>query len=173
MRGLALCAGIGGIELGVSVVMPGYRTVCFVEGEAYAAATLEWMMGFQTDWTDLERSATQLCRKPRASLSARYGAQLIEATEATVKDAMLRMRPLVTIKSVTYATRPSGRATEIHKAPCRHCPSAHHPPDPLAMDLEAAWRRGEVTAQELVFECGWRPGRLCRGICDRLGVTGT
>ncbi|MGH7261519.1 MAG: DNA cytosine methyltransferase [Nitrospiraceae bacterium] len=37
---LALCAGIGGIELGLKLVCPSARTICYVEGEAYAATTL-------------------------------------------------------------------------------------------------------------------------------------
>jgi len=40
MHGLALCAGVGGLELGLQLVLPKYRTVCYVEREAYAAATL-------------------------------------------------------------------------------------------------------------------------------------
>ena len=38
--GLSLCAGAGGIDLGLTIACPGYRTVCYVEREAYAAATL-------------------------------------------------------------------------------------------------------------------------------------
>ena len=40
MNGLALCAGIGGLELGLSQAIPGYRTVCHVEKDPYAAAVL-------------------------------------------------------------------------------------------------------------------------------------
>jgi len=40
VNGLALCAGIGGFELGLRLVFPEYRTVCFVERDAFAAATL-------------------------------------------------------------------------------------------------------------------------------------
>ena len=40
MNGLALFAGIGGLELGLRLAIPGYRTVCHVERDAYAAATL-------------------------------------------------------------------------------------------------------------------------------------
>lgn len=41
MNGLALCAGIGGIELGLKRVLgERYRTVCYVEREAFCAATL-------------------------------------------------------------------------------------------------------------------------------------
>lgn len=38
--GIALAAGAGGLELGVSLGIPDYRTVCFVERDAYAAASL-------------------------------------------------------------------------------------------------------------------------------------
>lgn len=38
--GLSLCAGAGGLDLGLHVAEPRYRTVCYVEREAYAAATL-------------------------------------------------------------------------------------------------------------------------------------
>lgn len=40
MNVLALCAGAGGLELGVSIAEPGARSVCYVEREAHAAATL-------------------------------------------------------------------------------------------------------------------------------------
>ena len=40
MNGLALCAGVGGLERGIERVLPQARTVCYVEGEAYAASVL-------------------------------------------------------------------------------------------------------------------------------------
>ena len=40
MHGMALCAGIGGLELGVGFVLAEYRTVVYVEREAFAAAQL-------------------------------------------------------------------------------------------------------------------------------------
>jgi DNA (cytosine-5)-methyltransferase 1 len=40
LNGLALCAGIGGLDLGISIAVPEYRTVCYVEREAFAAAAL-------------------------------------------------------------------------------------------------------------------------------------
>ena len=40
VNGLALCAGAGGLELGLYLAEPGYRTVGWVEREARAAATL-------------------------------------------------------------------------------------------------------------------------------------
>ncbi len=45
MRGVALCAGSGGLELGIAIAEPAYRCVCYVEGEARNAATLIRRMG--------------------------------------------------------------------------------------------------------------------------------
>lgn len=40
LAGISLCAGYAGLDLGLAVAEPGYRTVCYVEREAHAAATL-------------------------------------------------------------------------------------------------------------------------------------
>ncbi|PVE56284.1 DNA cytosine methyltransferase [Rhizobium rhizogenes] len=40
LTGLSLCAGVGGLELGLHIAEPTYRTVCYVEREAFPAATL-------------------------------------------------------------------------------------------------------------------------------------
>ena len=60
LYGLSLCAGAGGIDLGLTIACPpsrrckhhlpgsGYRTVCYVEREAYAATTLVARMEDQT-----------------------------------------------------------------------------------------------------------------------------
>lgn len=40
VRIVSLCAGAGGLDLGLRLAMPGARGVAFVEREAYAAATL-------------------------------------------------------------------------------------------------------------------------------------
>lgn len=39
-RVLSLCAGVGGLDLGIRLAVPGARTVCMVEREIYAAAVL-------------------------------------------------------------------------------------------------------------------------------------
>lgn len=57
-RGLSLCAGYGGLDLGLHIAEPAYRTVGFVEREAHAAATLVARMGDQAldpapVWDDL------------------------------------------------------------------------------------------------------------------------
>ena len=38
--GLSLCSGAGGLDLGLHLALPGYRTVGPVERDAYAAAIL-------------------------------------------------------------------------------------------------------------------------------------
>lgn len=40
LAGIALCAGVGGLELGLHIAEPGYKTVCYVEREVFAASTL-------------------------------------------------------------------------------------------------------------------------------------
>ncbi|MGQ3101003.1 MAG: DNA cytosine methyltransferase [Sphingopyxis solisilvae] len=40
LRGLSLCAGYAGLDLGIAIAEPSYRTVGYVEREAHAAATL-------------------------------------------------------------------------------------------------------------------------------------
>jgi len=48
MNGLALCAGIGGIELGLRRCVKEYATICYVERDAYAASVLVKNMQTQT-----------------------------------------------------------------------------------------------------------------------------
>lgn len=40
IRGISLCAGVGGLDLGLHLAEPGYRTVCYVERNCFAAAAL-------------------------------------------------------------------------------------------------------------------------------------
>ena len=44
MNGLALFAGVGGLDLGINLAIPSSRTVCFVEREAFAASVLRAKM---------------------------------------------------------------------------------------------------------------------------------
>lgn len=45
MNAISLCAGYGGIELGLEQIIPGFQTVCYVEGETYAASNIVQKMG--------------------------------------------------------------------------------------------------------------------------------
>ncbi len=38
--GIALCAGVGGLELGLHIAEPRYRTVCYIEREVFPASVL-------------------------------------------------------------------------------------------------------------------------------------
>lgn len=40
IRGISLCAGVAGLDLGLHIAEPGYRTVCYAERNSFAAATL-------------------------------------------------------------------------------------------------------------------------------------
>lgn len=58
LLGLSLCSGVGGLEIGLHVAEPRYRTVCHVEREAFAAACLVARMADQAldhapVWDDL------------------------------------------------------------------------------------------------------------------------
>ena len=55
---LSLCAGAGGLDLGLRLALPAARTVCYVEVEAFACEVLASAMGDgRLDeapvWTDL------------------------------------------------------------------------------------------------------------------------
>lgn len=57
--------------------------------------------------------------------------------------------------------------SEVHKRPCKHCPSAHWGPTPESVDIKETWPR--PAQLETVFACAWRPTALCRGYVDYLG----
>lgn len=57
-RGVSLCAGYAGLDLGLHIAEPRYRTVCFVERESHAAAALvarmaDAALGQAAVWDDL------------------------------------------------------------------------------------------------------------------------
>ena len=58
-RGLSLFAGVGGLELGLSILEPRLKTVCYVEGEAFAVASIikKMQAGFLDEcpiWSDVK-----------------------------------------------------------------------------------------------------------------------
>lgn len=61
------------------------------------------------------------------------------------------------------------QATEIHRHPCKHCPSAHHPASEEMEDI-LAWD-SRPHQLDTVFRCAWRTTKACRGYCDALDVS--
>lgn len=61
------------------------------------------------------------------------------------------------------------RTYNVMPKACKHCPSAHFPPDPESEDIRDHFSRSEQL--DTLFACGWGDGRLCRGYCDFLNVT--
>jgi len=58
MNGLAICSGVGGIELGLRLTDPEYKTVCYIEREAYPVAVTikkmeEGLLDEAPIWDDL------------------------------------------------------------------------------------------------------------------------
>lgn len=81
IRGLALCAGVGGLDLALGLALgEHYRTVCYVEREAYAAAALVARMADQAldsapVWDDLLTFDARRWRGALDLLSAGYPCQ--------------------------------------------------------------------------------------------------
>lgn len=78
--GIALAAGAGGLELGLSLALPQYRTVCWVERDAYAAAALVARMADKSldtapVWSDLVTFDGRPWRGKVDILSAGYPCQ--------------------------------------------------------------------------------------------------
>jgi len=67
VNGLALCAGIGGLELGVKLAIPSYRTIGFVERELFACEVLaarmeEGRLDVAPIWSDIESFPSEIYR---------------------------------------------------------------------------------------------------------------
>jgi DNA (cytosine-5)-methyltransferase 1 len=85
LAGISLCAGVGGLELGLHIAEPGYRTVCFVEREVSAAATLVARMEDQAlsdapVWDDLRTFDGRPWRGKVHIVSAGYPCQPFSAS---------------------------------------------------------------------------------------------
>lgn len=84
-NGIALCAGAGGLELGLHLLLPDYRTVCWVERDAYAAATLVARMADKAldeapVWSDLRTFDGRPWRGKVDILTAGYPCQPFSAS---------------------------------------------------------------------------------------------
>lgn len=87
MNGLALCAGAGGLELGISLAEPDYRTVCYVDGEAYAAVVLVARMADEAldeapIWSDLRTFDGTAWRGKVACITAGFPCQPVSVAGA-------------------------------------------------------------------------------------------
>lgn len=80
LRGISLCAGYGGLDLGLHIAEPRYRTVAFVERESHAAAALvarmaDKALGQAAVWDDLRTFDGRAWRHRVHLLSAGYPCQ--------------------------------------------------------------------------------------------------
>jgi len=80
LRGLSLCSGVGGLDLGLHIAEPGYRTVCFIERQAHAAAALvarmeDTSLAEAPIWDDLRSFDGQPWRGRIHLISAGYPCQ--------------------------------------------------------------------------------------------------
>jgi len=80
LNGLALCAGVGGIELGLKIALPEYRCVGYVERETYPAAILvsrmaEGILDEAPIWDDIETFDSRPYRKKVDIISAGFPCQ--------------------------------------------------------------------------------------------------
>lgn len=80
MNGMALCSGAGGLELGLHILLEGYRCVAYVESDAYAAAVVVARMEEQAldpapIWDDLKTFCGEPWRGAVDILTAGYPCQ--------------------------------------------------------------------------------------------------
>tara|TARA_Y100000310_G_scaffold153791_1_gene153292 strand:- start:8754 stop:9749 length:996 start_codon:yes stop_codon:yes gene_type:complete len=80
MNGLALCAGVGGLELGLSLAIPGYRCVGYCERDSYAASAIVARMEESTldqapIWDDIGSFKGELYRNRVDIVSAGFPCQ--------------------------------------------------------------------------------------------------
>ncbi len=59
------------------------------------------------------------------------------------------------------------RHNEIHKVSCQHCPSAKGT-DPESEEIKTYSK--ELIVKEFLFVCAWRESKLCKGLCDKMGI---
>ena len=78
--GISLCAGVGGLDLGLHIAESNYRTVCYVERNSFAAATLvarmaDTSLGAAPIWDDLKSFDGRVWRGHVHIITAGYPCQ--------------------------------------------------------------------------------------------------
>jgi hypothetical protein len=63
------------------------------------------------------------------------------------------------------------RYKEIHKSPCKNCPSIFNKENKI-IDLENEEVKNYPREEQIksVFPCGWRGSKLCKGYCDEFNI---
>lgn len=65
------------------------------------------------------------------------------------------------------------RHKQIHKGCCKNCPSdidnKKGIEDPESRDIKENYSKEQI-AREMLFVCAWRNSKLCKGLCDYMGI---
>jgi len=60
----------------------------------------------------------------------------------------------------------------IHKECCKHCPTENNrksgTTDPETEEIKLLPKK--IIAKEFLFVCAWRNSKLCKGLCDHMGI---
>lgn len=80
ISGMSLCAGYGGLDLGIHIAEPSYTTVCYVERDSHAASALvarmaDQALGEAPIWDDLKSFDGTIWRGKIHIISAGYPCQ--------------------------------------------------------------------------------------------------
>lgn len=111
---LSLCAGIGGIDLGLRAVCPSVRSIAYVEREAFSAAVLaarmeEGKLDPAPIWSELATFDAQAWRGVVDLVTAGFPLPALEFLRKTTKDRRQ------TVALAAYCPDPSRRATQTSR----------------------------------------------------------
>lgn len=73
-------------------------------------------------------------------------------------------------KDIAYLNSFPNAHKEIHKNACKNCPSANFEPDPESLYYKQNYTKDEII-KHVLFPCGWRPSKLCKGLCGYHNIT--
>jgi hypothetical protein len=94
--------------------------------------------------------------------------EIVGVVQSDVKKLIQKHLNQHTLTDLKYPNR----LKEIHKVPCKKCPSIidkiNGVIDPEVEDTRSLSRKEQL---KTVFTCGWRPSKLCKGYCDDFSIT--